>query len=340
MRAERLPDLVNHAQIKRGHAIAETRVTVTFELSPQELEELAAAEAAEAEEAERHTDTSTVSAIPKPDTETNLAPNEWQVTRKLRVTKQGTYTSSYAINGESCTLTQLHEQLNRRRIYPEGYNVVLQGDVTSIISMNSRQRREIIDELAGVANFDRRINQAKDKLDAVKEQEERSRIVEQELNDQCERLARDRIKAEKYQKLRTELQSKAAWEGVLVWRDLQTQIEKKQKQLETEQQTQTKLEAEATALATELEDISQKLATLNAQVKALGEEEHLALQAQIATQEAELKQLQRQQGELEQSQEQIAQSIQNTQQQLQTLQAEIKQVGEQQQTLETQKFLG
>lgn len=35
MRAERLPDLVNHAQIKRGHAIAETRVTVTFELSPK-----------------------------------------------------------------------------------------------------------------------------------------------------------------------------------------------------------------------------------------------------------------------------------------------------------------
>ncbi|ABW27805.1 chromosome segregation protein SMC [Acaryochloris marina] len=335
MRAERLPDLVNHAQIKRGHAISETRVTVTFELSPQELEELAAAEAAEAEEAERHTDTSTVSVIPKPDTETNLAPNEWQVTRKLRVTKQGTYTSSYAINGESCTLTQLHEQLNRRRIYPEGYNVVLQGDVTSIISMNARQRREIIDELAGVANFDRRINQAKDKLDAVKEQEERSRIVEQELNDQCERLARDRIKAEKYQKLRTELQSKAAWEGVLAWRDLQAQIDKKQKQLATEQQTQAKLEIEATTLATELEEISQKLETLNAQVKALGEEEHLALQAQIATQEAELKQLQRQQGELEQSQEQIAQSIQNTQQQLQTLQAEIQQVGEQRQTLET-----
>lgn len=332
MRAERLPDLVNSAQIKRGHAIAETKVTVTFELSPEELEALAAAEA---EEAELNAD-EVLPEIPSSDTEESPIPeNEWQVTRKLRVTKQGTYTSSYAINGESCTLGQLHEQLNRRRIYPEGYNVVLQGDVTSIISMNSRQRREIIDELAGVANFDRRINQAKDKLDAVKEQEERSQIVEQELNDQCERLARDRIKAEKYQKLRTELQSKATWEGVLVWRDLKFQLEKKQQQLTTEQKNQTKLETEATTLATELEEISQKLGELNAQVKALGEEEHLSLQAQIVTHEAEFKQLQRQQGELEQAQTDTAQNIQSTQQQLQEFQAAFAQLTQQQKTLET-----
>ena len=82
----------------------------------------------------------------------NRKSDEWSVTRKLRVTRQGTYTSTYYINGQPCTLTQLHEQLNRLRIYPEGYNVVLQGDVTSIISMNSKERREIIDELAGVVN--------------------------------------------------------------------------------------------------------------------------------------------------------------------------------------------
>ena len=338
MRAERLPDLVNHAQIKRGHAIAETKVTVTFELSAAELEELAAVEAEAAELNPEAVEPAIPATDTEIDTESLLPPNEWQVTRKLRVTKQGTYTSSYAINGEPCTLTQLHEQLNRRRIYPEGYNVVLQGDVTSIISMNSRQRREIIDELAGVANFDRRINQTKDKLDAVKDQEERSRIVEQELNDQCERLARDRIKAEKYQKLRTELQSKATWEGVLVWRDLKSQIEKKQQQLTAEQQMQVKLETESTALATELEGISKQLAELNAQVKALGEEEHLSLQAQIATHDAELKQLQRQLGELEQSQTHVAQNIQATQQQLQAFQTELAELTQQHQALETNEI--
>jgi chromosome segregation ATPase len=39
--------------------------------------------------------------------------------------------------------------------------------VTSIISMNSKERREIIDELAGVAAFDLKIVRAKDTLDEV-----------------------------------------------------------------------------------------------------------------------------------------------------------------------------
>ncbi len=82
--------------------------------------------------------------------------------------------------------------------------MVLQGDVTSIISMNARERREIIDELAGVAAFDRKIIQAKSTLDEVKEKEDSCRIIETELTAQRDRLSQDRAKAEKYQKLRTE----------------------------------------------------------------------------------------------------------------------------------------
>jgi len=44
--------------------------------------------------------------------------------------------------------------------------------------MNPRERREIIDELAGVAAFDRKIVQTKETLDEVKDREDRCRIVE------------------------------------------------------------------------------------------------------------------------------------------------------------------
>ncbi len=74
--------------------------------------------------------------------------------------------------------------------------------------MNPRERREIIDELAGVATFDRKINQAKEKLDAVKEREDRYHIVERELVDQRDRLAQDRIKAEKYKSYETSCKRK------------------------------------------------------------------------------------------------------------------------------------
>ncbi|MEB3289201.1 MAG: chromosome segregation protein SMC [Leptolyngbya sp.] len=248
---------------------------------------------------------------------------EWTVTRRLRVTPQGTYTSSYLLNGESCTLTQLHEQLQRFRIYPEGYNVVLQGDVTSIISMNSRERRGIIDELAGVAAFDRRIEQAKGKLDVVQEREEKFRIVEKELMEQRDRLAKDRQKAEKYQKLRTEYQTKNQWEAVLVWRGFQQQVQSWRDRLIRDEQKLVSLNQQRGELQQQLQLTTTELDQLNARVKALGEDEQLALQSAMATQEAELKQRQQRQRELTGAIATTTQQLTQSQQALQESQQAI-----------------
>ncbi|MGB3788648.1 MAG: AAA family ATPase, partial [Phormidesmis sp.] len=264
MRAERLPDLVNQNQAKRRSTV-ETIVTATFDISDvvdklisnEETEDSAigiesdtAGDFQPLEASENGLanglasdavvdDRTGVNGAAKnghngngngngqaPVLQSSLPTSqEWKVTRRLRVTAQGTYTSNYYIDDEPCTLNDLHEQLQRFRIYPEGYNVVLQGDVTSIISMNARERREIIDEMAGVASFDRKINQAKSKLDVVKDREERFRIVETELIAQLERLDQDRKKAEKYKQIKATLQEKQRWEGVMHWRSRQKQAE-------------------------------------------------------------------------------------------------------------------
>jgi len=244
---------------------------------------------------------------------------EWSVMRRLRVTPQGTYTSSYSINGQACTLTQLHEQLRRLRIYPEGYNIVLQGDVTGIISMHGRERREIIDELAGVAQFDRKIVQAKGKLDAVKEREDRCRIVELELEEQLNRLAKDRVKAEKYKRLRQELQDKQKWEAVLIWEDGKKAASKLTAAITAGDRQKIQLGEQITALTETIGGTSKTLDELNQRVKALGEAELLALQSKIATQQAEERQIGRQLATLEtesqKANEQIATLGQEQQQQ-------------------------
>ena len=256
----------------------------------------------------------------------NRKSDEWSVTRKLRVTRQGTYTSTYYINGEPCTLTQLHEQLNRLRIYPEGYNVVLQGDVTSIISMNSKERREIIDELAGVAQFDRKISLARQKLDEVKDVEERSRIVEKELISQRDRLASDRTKAEKYQKLRAEFQEKSQWEIVLKFRQLQKQEWKLREQIEAGDRNSTELTEQLQTTNTQIQAATAELDALNARVKALGESELLALQSTMATQEAERRQLQNRQQELETTAGQLAANIAQTEQEMRQFRQSLEQI--------------
>ncbi|MBD2114089.1 MULTISPECIES: chromosome segregation protein SMC [Cyanophyceae] len=309
MRADRLPDLVNQNQMSR-RATSEASVTVTFDLSDvaadlmidgdtevQEKNVSGNGAIANTNGRNGNSPTLAISESDAANVVTLPTGREWSVTRRLRVTSQGTYTSNYYINGEPCTLNQLHEQLQRFHVYPEGYNVVLQGDVTSIISMNSRERREIIDELAGVAAFDRKIDQARGKLEAVRDHEDRFRIVERELQTQLERLVQDRQKAEKYQRLKETFQTKSQWEAVLLWQSQQRAIAALHQTLEQGEVKSTQLAEAITQGQGAIAALEAELATLNARIRAMGEDEHLALQSQVATHEAELRQRQRQEQE-------------------------------------------
>ncbi|MBE9054063.1 chromosome segregation protein SMC [Nostocales cyanobacterium LEGE 11386] len=322
MRADRLPDLVNNTQTAKGRAAIEASVTVTFDLSDDVSRRDAEAQSEEGEVLQENLALST----------------EWSVTRRLRVTHQGTYTSNYYINGSPCTLTELHEELSNLRIYPEGYNVVLQGDVTSIISMNARERREIIDELAGVAAFDRKINQAKKTLDEVKDKEDSCRIIETELTAQRDRLSQDRAKAEKYQKLRTEFLDKQSWEAVLSWRSLQAQQEKLVGEIQAGDRSFAELTTQLTTLNSEIAEKTAELEELNAHVKALGEEELLAVQSTLATQEAERKQLQRRQTELQSAIQETVKRLAQTHQEIQQHQHSLSEIA-QTQVVEQQSII-
>ncbi|MFO5438037.1 MAG: ATP-binding protein, partial [Dolichospermum sp.] len=319
MRAERLPDLVNNAQKHQGRSALEASVTVTFDISDISRRDAQT----QREEGEEGEEVGEAEENPKSKIQ-NPKSSDWSVTRRLRVSQQGGYTSNYYINGVPCTLTELHEDLERLRIYPEGYNVVLQGDVTSIISMNGRERREIIDELAGVATYDRKIVQAKSTLDEVKDREDSCRIIQNELTVQCERLYQDQAKAQKYQQLRTEFLEKQSWEAVLSWRSLQLQQEKLVSQVEESDRNFRDFTNQLTTINTQIEEKNIELEQRNLRVKALGEEELLVVQSELATQEAERKQLQRQQGELEVSIQESGRRLNQTYQEIQQYQLSLE----------------
>lgn len=310
MRADRLPDLVNQAHSKKGRMV-EAIVTVTFALEDTEMAAL------QSEGVE----------IPKAE---GQKIGEWTVMRKLRVTSQGTYTSTYYINGTPCNLSELHEQLAKFRIYPEGYNVVLQGDVTGIISMNSRERREIIDELAGVGEFDRKISTAKDKLDDVKAQEERFRIVEQELVTAKEKLKNDRVKAEKYKALRLEYEQMEVSESVLKHREILHQQSLRNVELLNNKEQCAGLEKSLVELSQVIESGTVQLNELSDRVHTLGEEEYLSVSSNLSGQQAELRGLQRQQ-------QSLTSSYQNNQNHIVSTQEEIDQLLREAEQLESQK---
>ncbi len=125
------------------------------------------------------------------------------VSRKLRKSSQG-YTSVYYLNEKVSTLTDIHTKLEKYCITPNSYNVIMQSDVMSIVNCSNVERRKIIDEIAGVADFNRRIEKAQNELLTVEERVENTNLILNEISSSIERLAQEKETALKYQKLKTE----------------------------------------------------------------------------------------------------------------------------------------
>ena len=276
MRADRLPDLVNSAMLKEGRA-AETVVTVRFDLTDWQPDEAEAG-----------------LEPPQEGPWIRQGQSHWSVTRRLRVAPGGTYSSTYSADGVTCNLQQLQTQLRRLRVDPEGSNVVMQGDVTRIVSMGSKDRRGLIDELAGVALFDSRIDQARSKLEDVQEREERCRIVEQELLVGRQKLERDCTKARTYQQLRDRLHLGRLQEQVLGFEVAREQLVGLRQRQGSLSQKETEDRSAVAAAQTALALGQQELDTLQAEVKALGEDSLLAVQAELAGLDASDRELARQ----------------------------------------------
>lgn len=125
------------------------------------------------------------------------------VARKIRKSTQG-FNSVYYLNDQISTLTEIHTRLEKYRITPNSYNVMMQGDVMSITNCSTVERRKIIDEIAGIADFNRRIDKAQEELLTVEERVENANLILTEIESSIERLAQEKETALKYQKLKTE----------------------------------------------------------------------------------------------------------------------------------------
>ena len=81
----------------------------------------------------------------------------------------------------------------------------MQGDITRIIEMSDYERRKIIDEIAGVAEFDSKRDQALGELEIVRERIEREELLLIGLNHRLVELKQEREQALKYQEWQNKL---------------------------------------------------------------------------------------------------------------------------------------
>ncbi len=126
---------------------------------------------------------------------------EIKITRSIYTTG----TSVYRLNGKRTTRTEILEVLSSANIRPDGHNIVLQGDIISIIEMNSVERRGIIDEIAGIAEYDEKKRKALRELEKVSENISTMEAVLSEVRENLEKLEKEKDDAIRHSHLRDEI---------------------------------------------------------------------------------------------------------------------------------------
>ena len=94
-----------------------------------------------------------------------LKDKETQYEISRMIDRQGK--SVYRLDGKRTTLNEISSLLTDLGIDVTGHNIVAQGDVTRVIEMSAQERRSIIDNVAGLGEFDEKKDEAIKELDKV-----------------------------------------------------------------------------------------------------------------------------------------------------------------------------
>ena len=199
--------------------------------------------------------------------------------RKIRKTSQG-YASTYYINDSVTTLTNVHAILEKYNVTPNSYNVMMQGDVMGITDCTPKNRRKIIDEIAGIADFDRRIDQATNELDTVEKRVENSNLILNEVDNRLEQLKEEREVALKYQKLRDEKQGLESQINKVRFFDIKNNLEKTHENILEFTKKKKEEEVNSKDLDERISLITKKFEEISNLVKAKGETEQIELKKQ------------------------------------------------------------
>lgn len=182
--------------------------------------------------------------------------DELRISRK--VDKDGK--SLFRVNGQRQTREYVKSILTGANIDPDGYNVVMQGEIEKFIDLSSDERRKIIEDLSGISIYEEKKRKSLLEIDKVDEKIKEAEIILRQNLRHMEELKRDKEQAEKFGGLQQALRYKKAAKLKLEIDEIiseQTAVEKKmnskQKEIDAEKAEDERLKTKIESHMLELE---------------------------------------------------------------------------------------
>jgi chromosome segregation protein len=193
-----------------------------------------------------------------------------EVTRRLYRSGE----SEYLIDGEVCRLRDVHELLMDTGLGAKAYAIIEQGKIGTILSSRPTDRRQLIEEAAGITKYKSRRRAAELKLDAAQQNLTRIDDIVFEVEKQRGTLKRQAAKARRYQGLRDELRR---WEKVLFarrYRELARHLDAARLRLADARERETVAAARLSEVETHLGRLRIELAEADARAAGIREDAH------------------------------------------------------------------
>jgi len=131
--------------------------------------------------------------------------DEVSFTRSVRLGRKGAPISAYRINDDPSSATDMRRILAEAGLRANGYNIVQQGDVTTLATMTPHKRRAVLEDVAGVTAYDDEIRRATTQRKHVENNIETIDLFEKEQKGRLKGLAKEREQALKFKELKDEL---------------------------------------------------------------------------------------------------------------------------------------
>ncbi|RTZ60486.1 MAG: chromosome segregation protein SMC [Gammaproteobacteria bacterium] len=238
--------------------------------------------------------------------------------------------SVFKINGKPVKERDVKELLTRAGITENTYNVVLQGDIIHFLKMTPIQRRKLIEDIAGIGEFDEKKQKALEELGEVEVKLKELKLILDELKERLKVLERDKKALLEYRELsqeREELKRKLTAKEYHRYRKrylaLREELERKEQGLEQNKKEKEEFLKKLLQVEANLEEVESLLEPYREKLGKFQSEEEYLLK-EIETLKGNLTKLSNQKGELQKLLEELKGELSEKVQQKEKVEKEIE----------------
>ncbi len=196
--------------------------------------------------------------------------------------------SVYKINRETKTRQEVLSLLAQAGIDPNGFNIILQGEIQNFARMHTEERRKVIEEVSGISIYESRKSKALRELEKTEERLKEVLAVLRERTNYLNNLEKERQQALKFQKLQLDVKRLKA---SIINFDLNKKFKESKitlEEIEKLNRAKEKIKKEMLNSELDIEQFKEKTNSINATIQKSTGLEQEKLNQEIADIRAEL----------------------------------------------------